>query len=104
MKHREESSFLQKFFQKFSYKVAIFPFFSISLDDDLSPNDFPESLRAERTFPRENSLLVRSGASDEERPIALQLDHLDSSDFCDLHYDFLPHNDTEQHILSFLRR
>ena len=49
---REESSFLQKIFQKFSYKVPCLSVLDDSIDDDLSADDFPESLRDECTIRR----------------------------------------------------
>lgn len=53
---REESSFLQKIFQKFSYKVPCLSVLDDSIDDDLSADDFPESLRDECTIQRNDSL------------------------------------------------
>lgn len=47
---REESSFLQKIFQKFSYKVQSVMVLDDSIDDDLFADDFPESLRDECTI------------------------------------------------------
>ena len=49
---REESSFLQKIFQKFSYKVPCLSVLDDSIDDDLFADDFPESLRDECTIWR----------------------------------------------------